>query len=77
VRGTELFDQMLDPEAGGVTDDRLALLGDLCETMKVGSLCALGSMTPLPIESLLREFPEELERHRIGEANGSQREVER
>jgi len=66
VRGTELFDQMLDPEAGGVTEDRITLLRDLLETMKLGSLCALGSMTPLPIESLLRDFPEELERHRTG-----------
>ncbi len=71
VRGTELFDQMLDPEEGGVTDDRLALLTDLCETMKVGSLCALGSMTPLPIESLMHHFPGELERHRGGMTNGS------
>lgn len=65
VRGTELFDQMLDPGQGGVTEARLDLLRDLLETMKLGSLCALGSMTPLPIESLLRDFPEELERHRV------------
>jgi formate dehydrogenase iron-sulfur subunit len=77
VRGTELFDQMLDPGEGGVTDDRLALLSDLCETMKVGSLCALGSMTPLPIESLLQHYPEELDRHRVGGGNGGQPEVPR
>jgi NAD-dependent dihydropyrimidine dehydrogenase PreA subunit/aerobic-type carbon monoxide dehydrogenase small subunit (CoxS/CutS family) len=65
VRGTELFDQMMDPEAGGVTPERLELLGDLLETMKVGSLCALGSMTPLPMESLLNHFPEELDRYRL------------
>lgn len=77
VRGTELFDRMLDPEEGGVTDDRLGLLSDLCETMKVGSLCALGSMTPLPIESLLQHFPEELDRHRVGGRNGGQPEAAR
>lgn len=71
VRGTELFDQMLDPAQGGVTDERMALLGDLCETMKLGSLCALGSMTPLPIESLMRDFPEELARHRVDGGAGS------
>jgi hypothetical protein len=39
--------------------------------MKLGSLCALGSMTPLPIESLMRDFPEELARHRVkGGAGG-------
>lgn len=61
VRGTELMDQMIET---GVTDARLALLTDLCETMKYGSLCAMGSMTPAPIESLLQHFPEALERYR-------------
>jgi formate dehydrogenase iron-sulfur subunit len=75
VRGTELFDQMLNPDEGGVTQDRLVLLRDLCETMKVGSLCALGTMTPLPIESLLDHFPEELDRHRTGGGNGRHPEV--
>ncbi len=74
VRGTELFDQMMDPGKGGVTDDRLTLLEDLCETMKFGSLCALGSMTPLPVETLMRYFPEELERYRASaETAGSRR----
>jgi formate dehydrogenase iron-sulfur subunit len=61
VRGTELFDQMMET---GVTDARLSLLAELCETMKLGSLCALGGMIPLPIESLLTYFPEQLERYR-------------
>ena len=66
VRGTELFDQMMDQTTpgAGVTDSRLSLLGELCETMKYGSLCALGGMIPAPIESLLKYFPEELERYR-------------
>lgn len=61
VRGTELFDQMIED---GVTDQRLALLDDLCETMKYGSLCAMGGMTPAPIESLVEHFPQELDRYR-------------
>jgi formate dehydrogenase iron-sulfur subunit len=61
VRGTELFDQMIET---GVTDQRLALLSDLCETMKYGSLCAMGGMTPAPIESIVEHFPEELDRYR-------------
>lgn len=61
VRGTELFDQMMD---SGVTEDRVQLLRDLCETMKFGSLCAMGGMTPAPIETILDYFPEELERYR-------------
>jgi formate dehydrogenase iron-sulfur subunit len=68
VRGTELFDQMMAPasEGGGVTPARLELLADLCETMKYGSLCAMGGMTPAPIETMIKYFPEELERYRSG-----------
>ena len=61
VRGTELLDQMMET---GPTDDRLNLLNELCETMKYGSLCALGGMIPLPIESLLEHFPEEIDQYR-------------
>jgi len=66
VRGTELFDQMIDTASprGGVTDVRLNLLSELCETMKYGSLCALGGMIPAPIECLMEYFPEELDRYR-------------
>ena len=71
VRGTELFDQMMDRSdaASGVTDDRLALLNDLCETMKFGSLCALGGMIPTPIECLMEYFPEELDKYRANRAS--------
>ncbi|MBM3213994.1 NADH-quinone oxidoreductase subunit L [Candidatus Poribacteria bacterium] len=61
VRGVELIDQMIET---GVTESRLALLGDLCETMKFGSLCGLGGMLPAPIESILRDFPQEFARYR-------------
>lgn len=64
VRGTEMFDQFLDPNGSGVTDDKLQLLSELCETMKYGSLCALGGMIPIPIENLMEFFPEEIDRYR-------------
>jgi len=67
VRGTELFDQMITPgiAGGGVTNERLSLLNELCETMKLGSLCALGGMIPLPIECLMKYFPQELDQYRL------------
>lgn len=40
-------------------DDEIALIEDLCETMKFGSLCALGGFTPYPVLSALRHFPED------------------
>ena len=37
----------------------VALLRDLCDTMKYGSLCALGGFTPYPVLSALDFFPED------------------
>jgi formate dehydrogenase iron-sulfur subunit len=37
----------------------LQLLEDLCETMKFGSLCALGGFTPYPVLSALKHWPED------------------
>ncbi len=39
--------------------EEVSLLEDLCETMKFGSLCALGGFTPYPVLSALRHFPED------------------
>ncbi len=39
--------------------DEIALLTDLCETMRDGSLCALGGFTPYPVLSALRNWPED------------------
>ncbi len=37
----------------------IGLLRDLCDTMKYGSLCALGGFTPYPVLSALDYFPED------------------
>jgi len=34
----------------------LNLLNDLCETMELGSLCAMGGMTPNPVKSAITHF---------------------
>ncbi len=36
------------------------LLEELCETMELGSLCALGGLTPMPVRSVMAHFPGEL-----------------
>jgi len=54
VRGVETLDRIAAGD-GAATE----LLVDLCETMKDGSLCALGGFTPYPVISALRQFPEE------------------
>ncbi|MEZ5655075.1 MAG: NADH-ubiquinone oxidoreductase-F iron-sulfur binding region domain-containing protein [Sphingobium sp.] len=40
-------------------DAELKLIEDLCETMQLGSLCALGGFTPYPVMSAIRHYPED------------------
>jgi len=40
-------------------EEDVALLEDLCEVMRDGSLCALGGFTPFPVLSALRQWPED------------------
>ena len=54
TRGVEVIDKIV---AGQV--QQIHLLRDLCDTMINGSLCAMGSMTPLPVLSALDHFPED------------------
>ena len=56
TRGVETVDKIT---AGERPAENLALLEDLCETMKFGSLCALGGFTPYPVMSALTHFPED------------------
>ncbi len=56
TRGAETIDKILRGER---VDNHLALVEDLCNTMKLGSLCALGGFTPYPVMSALKHFPED------------------
>jgi formate dehydrogenase iron-sulfur subunit len=56
TRGTEVIDRIV---AGEKRDMNLALIEDLCRTLKLGSLCALGGFTPYPVLSALRHFPQD------------------
>ncbi len=46
-------------KAGRLPEQEIGLLTDLCETMKFGSLCALGGFTPYPVMSALKNWPED------------------
>jgi formate dehydrogenase iron-sulfur subunit len=56
ARGMELMDKIV---AGEDRAANLVVLEDLCNTMKWGSLCALGGFTPYPVMSALTHFPED------------------
>ncbi|MFC5067475.1 formate dehydrogenase beta subunit [Flaviflagellibacter deserti] len=59
TRGKETFDKIA---AGINVEKNLAIIEDLCQTMRLGSLCALGGMTPFPVESAIKHFPEDFGR---------------
>jgi len=53
IRGVETIDRIL---SGNQVAENFALIEDLCETMTLGSLCALGGFTPYPVRSALKYF---------------------
>jgi formate dehydrogenase iron-sulfur subunit len=56
VRGRETIDKII---AGQDVERNLEILTDLCNTLKFGSLCALGGFIPYPVMSAVRHFPED------------------
>jgi formate dehydrogenase iron-sulfur subunit len=61
------MDRLIAGETG--PNASLELVTDLCNTMKFGSLCALGGFTPYPVLSAIQHFPEDFEtRRRLPEA---------
>jgi len=59
VRGVETMDRIV---AGVERDKNLDILADLNQLMTDGSLCAMGGLTPMPVMSALRHFPEDFRR---------------
>ena len=59
TRGVEVIDKIT---AGENREANLELLSDLCQTMTDGSLCAMGGLTPMPVMSAIRHFPEDFDK---------------
>ena len=65
TRGVEVVDRIaknIEPQK------QIELLTDLCNTLKFGSLCALGGFTPYPVMSALTHFPEDFRPSPVVEA---------
>jgi formate dehydrogenase iron-sulfur subunit len=60
TRGAETIDKIV---AGENVQANLTLLEDLCQTMTDGSLCAMGGLTPMPVMSAVKHFPEDFTRN--------------
>ncbi|MDF2233668.1 NADH-ubiquinone oxidoreductase-F iron-sulfur binding region domain-containing protein [Albimonas sp. CAU 1670] len=59
TRGRETVEKILRGENVAAN---MVLVEDLCELMRDGSLCAMGGLTPMPVLSALRLFPEDFDR---------------
>ena len=60
LAGVETAPQMHNmPKQGRAQDEEIQLREDLCDTMKFGSLCALGGFTPYPVMSALKHWPDD------------------
>jgi formate dehydrogenase iron-sulfur subunit len=59
TRGRETIEKIM---RGEKVVRNLDLVKDLCETMRDGSLCALGGLIPLPVTSAIEHFPEDFDR---------------
>jgi formate dehydrogenase iron-sulfur subunit len=57
TRGVEVIDKI---RSGQQPEANLALLDELCTTMIDGSLCAMGGMTPFPVQSVMKYFADDL-----------------
>ncbi len=59
TRGVEVIDRIV---AGIERERNLEVLDDLCQTMTDGSLCAMGGLTPMPVQSAVKFFPEDFDK---------------
>lgn len=57
VRGVEVIHRI---RTGVEPEKNLAVLHDLCEALELGSLCALGGLTPMPVRSVLNHFADDM-----------------
>ncbi len=56
VRGRETMDKVIKGENVAAN---LAIVEDLCALMTDASLCAMGGLTPLPVQSAMTHFPDD------------------
>ena len=56
VRGKETFDKIA---AGENVAGNVEIIEDLCDLMEEASLCAMGGLTPMPVRTAMKLFPEE------------------
>ena len=59
MRGKETMSGIIE---GRDVEQKLTIIEDLCEVMETASLCQMGGMTPIPVMSAIKRFPEDFRR---------------
>ena len=59
VRGRETVEKIIRGEDAA---RNVTLVEDLCDVMTDGSLCAMGGLTPMPVRSAIKLFPDDFDR---------------
>lgn len=63
---TKLAEMLTEWTKGRRGAHDLALYEELCHALKMTSICGLGQVVPVPIASVMKHFPEEVEAHAKG-----------
>jgi formate dehydrogenase iron-sulfur subunit len=56
VRGKETLDKIA---SGENIEENIQILDELCDLMEEASLCAMGGLTPMPVRTAMKLFPNE------------------
>ena len=62
VRGAEVMAKI---RKGEDVSENSELIADLCDTLEDGSLCAMGGLTPYPVRSAFKHFPQDFKSQTI------------
>jgi formate dehydrogenase beta subunit len=59
----KLVEMLIELRAGRLRRQELGVISELSDVMGITSICGLGQVAPNPIASVLKYFPEEVEKH--------------
>jgi len=63
IGSQKLVDMLTRWTRGISSDSDYQLIAELCETLKITSICGLGQFIPHPVQTALRHFPDEIAAH--------------
>jgi NADH:ubiquinone oxidoreductase subunit F (NADH-binding) len=65
VGSQKIVDIIAGVAGGTAKDDDMAEIDRLADVLMMTSICGLGQVVPMPIKTVMKHFPEEVEDHRL------------